>query len=59
MIATGLIKGLIKQILSIGGVVIGYLVAVKLYDPLSRFFSGTEESSGTRIITFLAIFIVT
>jgi membrane protein required for colicin V production len=55
--AAGLIKGLIKQVLSIGGVVIGYLVAVKLYEPVSRFFSGPEESGGTRIIAFLVIFI--
>jgi membrane protein required for colicin V production len=57
-IASGLIKGLIKQVLSIGGVVIGYLVAVKLYEPVAAYFSGSEESSGTRIITFLIIFIL-
>lgn len=36
--------------------VVGYLVAVKLYEPVSGLFSDTD-SSGTRIITFLLIFI--
>jgi membrane protein required for colicin V production len=57
-VAAGLIKGFIKQVLSISGVVIGYLVAVKLYEPVSGLISGSEESNATRIITFLVIFII-
>ncbi len=57
-IAAGLIKGFVKQVLSISGVVIGYLVAVKLYEPLSEIISGSKESSGTRIVTFLLIFVI-
>lgn len=55
-VAAGLIKGLVKQVFSIVGVVAGYLLSVKLYEPITNFFFGAGNAA-IRIVIFLTIFI--
>ncbi|MBI4825867.1 MAG: CvpA family protein [Nitrospirae bacterium] len=55
-IASGIIKGLVKQVFSIVGIVAGYLLSVKLYEPVTNYFFGPDNSAA-RIVIFLSIFI--
>ncbi|MDO8282864.1 MAG: CvpA family protein [Thermodesulfovibrionia bacterium] len=55
-VAFGLVKGLVKQVFSIIGIVAGYLLSVKLYEPVSNYFFGPDNSMA-KIGIFLAIFI--
>lgn len=55
-VAAGLIKGFVKQVFSIAGVVAGYLISVKVYEPVTKYFFGPNNAAA-KIIIFLAIFI--
>ncbi len=52
----GLFKGMVKQLVALAGVVAGYMIAMRFYEPASRFF--TSFSPGTaKVISFIAIFV--
>jgi membrane protein required for colicin V production len=53
----GLWKGMQRQIFGLGGVVIGYIAAVKLYEPVAGFIS-SEDSSFAQIVSFISIFVL-
>lgn len=52
----GLWKGLIKQLFVLAGVIAGYLLAIQLYEPVSKYFTNIDQGL-SKIISFLAIFI--
>jgi len=55
--ALGLWKGMQRQIFGLGGVVVGYIAATKLYEPVADFI-GNENSSIAQIVSFITIFIL-
>jgi membrane protein required for colicin V production len=55
--ALGFWKGMQKQIFGLGGVVIGYIAAVKLYEPVAGLIS-SKDSSLAQIASFVMIFIL-
>ncbi len=52
----GFWKGMQKQIFGLGGVVIGYIAATNLYEPVAGLFS-SKDSSLAQIMSFILIFI--
>lgn len=56
-VAAGLIKGLIKQLFSIAGVIAAYFVSLKLHNLVSFALFGPENIY-PRIFVFLAIFVI-
>jgi len=52
----GFWKGMQKQIFGLGGVVIGYIAATNLYEPVADLIS-SKDSSLAQIVSFIAIFI--
>jgi len=53
----GLWKGLVRQVVGLGGVAAGYVIAMKFYGTLSaKFLTGFRLATGY-VISFLAIFI--
>jgi membrane protein required for colicin V production len=53
----GFWKGMQKQIFGLGGVVVGYIAAVKLYEPVAGLIS-SKESSLAQIASFILIFLL-
>lgn len=56
-VGMGLWKGLVKQIFYLGGIIVGYIAAMKFYLSVSTVFSHTG-SNMARIVSFLGIFIL-
>ncbi|MBI5739764.1 MAG: CvpA family protein [Nitrospirae bacterium] len=54
--AAGVWKGLIKQVVSLGGVILGYIIAANYYERLARFITAGDPGI-RRIAGFAAIFI--
>jgi membrane protein required for colicin V production len=52
----GLWKGLVKQIFGLLGVIAGYLLAVRFYQPCSKFFTSVHPGTA-RIMSFVTIFL--
>jgi membrane protein required for colicin V production len=52
----GLWKGLVKQLFGLLGVVAGYLLAMKFYQPCSKFFTSVQPGT-TKIMSFVTIFL--
>jgi len=55
--ALGFWKGMQKQIFGLGGVVVGYIAAVQLYEPVAGLIS-SKDSSLAQIASFVLIFIL-
>jgi len=55
-IATGVWKGLIKQVVSLGGIILGYIIAVNYYERLSHFI--TVSDPGIRSIAGFAVIFI-
>ncbi len=53
----GLWKGMQRQVFGLGGVIVGYIAATKLYEPVAGLI-GDENSSISQIISFISIFIL-
>ena len=49
-------KGMVKQVFGIAGLIAGYILAVKFYQPCGKFLTGINPGTA-RIISFIAIFI--
>lgn len=49
-------KGLVKQLFGLAGVIAGYILAVKYYQPCAKFLTGIHPGTA-RIISFIAIFL--
>lgn len=56
-IGMGLWKGLVKQIFYLGGIIVGYIAAIKFYLPVSAAVAHTG-SNMAKTISFLGIFIL-
>jgi membrane protein required for colicin V production len=54
--ASGLWKGLVRQIFSLGGVILGYLIAREYYDRLSQFIPAADAGM-KKVISFAGIFV--
>jgi membrane protein required for colicin V production len=52
----GLFKGMVKQLVALAGVVAGYMVAMRFYEPASRFFTSFHPGTA-KVISFIAIFV--
>ena len=52
----GLLKGMVKQLVALAGVVAGYMVAMRFYEPASRFFTSFHPGTA-KVISFIAIFV--
>ena len=52
----GLFKGMVKQIIGLAGVVAGYILAMRFYEPMSRFFTSFRPGTA-KAISFIAIFV--
>ncbi len=55
--ALGFWKGMQRQIFGLGGVVVGYIAAVKLYEPVAGLIS-SKNSSLAQIASFILVFIL-
>jgi len=55
--ALGFWKGMQRQIFGLGGVVVGYIAAAKLYEPVAGLIS-SKDSSLAQIASFILIFIL-
>jgi membrane protein required for colicin V production len=55
--ALGLWKGMQRQIFGLGGVVVGYIAAANLYEPVADLIS-SKNSSLAQILSFISIFIL-
>jgi membrane protein required for colicin V production len=53
---SGLWKGMVKQVFSLGGVILGYIVAMEYYVRLSHFVPSVDDEM-KKIISFVVIFI--
>ena len=53
---TGFWKGIVKQIFGLVGVIAGYILAVKFYEPSSKFLMSIHPGTA-RVISFIAIFL--
>ncbi len=51
----GLWKGLVRQVLTLVGVIAGYILAINLYRPVSGLFTGIDPDVA-KIISFIGIF---
>jgi membrane protein required for colicin V production len=49
-------KGLVKQFFGLAGLIAGYILAVKFYQPCAKFLTGFHQGTA-RIISFVAIFL--
>jgi membrane protein required for colicin V production len=52
----GLWKGLVKQVFGLLGVITGYLLAMRFYQPCSKFFTSVHPGTA-RIMSFVTIFL--
>ena len=52
----GLWKGLVKQVFGLLGVIAGYLLAVRFYQPCSKFLTSVHPGTA-KVISFVAIFL--
>lgn len=52
----GLWKGFLKQFFGLLGLVTGYILAMRLYHPVSKYLTGIDPGTA-RIISFIAIFL--
>ncbi len=55
-VALGLWKGLIKQLFSLAGIIIGYIAAISFYEQISTFFTSLDKDIAS-IVSFIAIFV--
>ena len=53
----GLFKGMVKQLVALAGVVAGYMMAMRFYEPASQFFTSFRPGTA-KVISFIAIFAV-
>jgi membrane protein required for colicin V production len=53
----GLWKGMVRQLFGLAGVIAGYLLAMKFYQPCSGFLTGSIHPGIARAISFIAIFL--
>jgi membrane protein required for colicin V production len=49
-------KGMVKQFFGLAGIIAGYILAVKFYQPCAKFLTGFHPGTA-RIISFIAIFL--
>ena len=54
--ALGLWKGMVRQLVTLAGVIAGYIVAIKLYEPVSTLLPNIHPGTA-KVISFLALFI--
>jgi len=56
----GLVRGFLRQVFSLGGLLLGYVLGSMLYKPLSEFLSGvvTMEPRVAQIVAFALILII-
>jgi membrane protein required for colicin V production len=52
----GLWKGMVRQLFSLAGVIAGYLLAMRFYEPASRYLTSFHPGTA-KVISFVAIFI--
>jgi len=52
----GLWKGMVKQISGLVGVIAGYVLAMRFYQPCSKFLTSIHPG-GAKVISFIAIFL--
>jgi membrane protein required for colicin V production len=53
----GFFKGMVKQLVALAGVVAGYMMAMRFYEPASHFFTSFRPGTA-KVISFIAIFAV-
>jgi membrane protein required for colicin V production len=53
----GFFKGMVKQLVALAGVVAGYMIAMRFYEPASHFFTSFRPGTA-KVISFIAIFAV-
>jgi membrane protein required for colicin V production len=53
----GFFKGLVKQLVALAGVVAGYMMAMRFYEPASHYLTSFRPGTA-RVISFIAIFAV-
>jgi membrane protein required for colicin V production len=57
LFAFGLWKGLIKQLFSLAGILVGYVAALEFYEQSALYFSGLDENVA-KITGFILIFVI-